>query len=183
MCEPLNLEMKPQFLCMKIPSPSAAALVFVAAAHLLRLSLGRHRLYGNGHQHPFVLRLCIQCLLPLPSFRTLRLKITKIRINLFNGLDPPHPLILYHIMSDKNRSEPHTHTHTAFGQYLISNTEIFLWTPLCFAAVNLQPINPGHVLVCPRRQVERFAQLTKEEVSELWITVQRVRRGCVCMLV
>ena len=32
----------------------------------------------------------------------------------------------------------------------------------------------GHVLVSPKRVVRRFAELTKEEVSDLWLLAQRV---------
>lgn len=33
-----------------------------------------------------------------------------------------------------------------------------------FAAVNLKPVVPGHVLVSPKRVVARFAELSPEEV-------------------
>ncbi|OIT01106.1 bifunctional bis(5'-adenosyl)-triphosphataseadenylylsulfatase fhit [Nicotiana attenuata] len=31
-----------------------------------------------------------------------------------------------------------------------------------------------HVLVCPRREVKRFADLTADETSDLWLTAQKV---------
>ena len=42
------------------------------------------------------------------------------------------------------------------------------------ALVNLKPLLPGHVLVCPRRVTSRLSDLTIEEVSDLFLTVQRV---------
>lgn len=32
----------------------------------------------------------------------------------------------------------------------------------------------GHVLVCPRRLVPRFTDLTADETSDLWLTAQKV---------
>lgn len=31
-----------------------------------------------------------------------------------------------------------------------------------------------HVLVCPRREVKRFIDLTSDETSDLWITAQKI---------
>ena len=42
------------------------------------------------------------------------------------------------------------------------------------AAVNLKPVVPGHVLVSPKRVVPRFADLTAQEVADLWCLAQRV---------
>lgn len=42
------------------------------------------------------------------------------------------------------------------------------------AFVNLKPILPGHVLVTPQRVVDRFKDLTDEEVTDLYKLVQRV---------
>jgi bis(5'-adenosyl)-triphosphatase len=42
--------------------------------------------------------------------------------------------------------------------------------------VNLKPILPGHVLVCPLRPVPRFHDLTPSEVSDLFLAVQKVSR-------
>ncbi len=49
-------------------------------------------------------------------------------------------------------------------------------TPLSFALVNLKPLLPGHVLVSPRRVVPRLTDLSQAEVSDLFMTVQRVGR-------
>ena len=54
--------------------------------------------------------------------------------------------------------------------------QVFHLTPLSFAFVNLKPLLPGHVLVSPRRPVDRLAELTYDEVSDLFLTVQHVGR-------
>ncbi|KAI9875494.1 MAG: hypothetical protein M1830_008413 [Pleopsidium flavum] len=62
-----------------------------------------------------------------------------------------------------------------FGSYLVTS-QVFHVTPLSFALVNLKPLLPGHVLVSPRRVVPRLADLSQAEVSDLFMTVQRVGR-------
>jgi bis(5'-adenosyl)-triphosphatase len=57
---------------------------------------------------------------------------------------------------------------------LISATRIFYQTTLSYAFVNLKPIVPGHVLVCPKRIVNRFGELTREEMGDLFCAVQKV---------
>jgi bis(5'-adenosyl)-triphosphatase len=47
---------------------------------------------------------------------------------------------------------------------------------LSFALVNLKPILPGHVLVSPIKKVPRIRDLTTAEISDLFLTVQRVSR-------
>ncbi|XP_057702232.1 bis(5'-adenosyl)-triphosphatase isoform X2 [Corythoichthys intestinalis] len=61
-----------------------------------------------------------------------------------------------------------------FGQHLIKASAVFLQTELSFALVNRKPVVPGHVLVCPLRQVERFRDLQPDEVTDLFIATQRV---------
>ncbi|XP_061640832.1 bis(5'-adenosyl)-triphosphatase isoform X3 [Phyllopteryx taeniolatus] len=61
-----------------------------------------------------------------------------------------------------------------FGQHLIKASAVFLQTELSFALVNRKPVVPGHVLVCPLRQVERFRDLQPDEVTDLFSTTQRV---------
>ncbi|KAL3328203.1 hypothetical protein AABB24_035706 [Solanum stoloniferum] len=61
-----------------------------------------------------------------------------------------------------------------FGPYKIDKKEVFYSTDFSYALVNLRPLLPGHVLVCPRREVQRFAELTTDETSDLWITAQKV---------
>ncbi|KAJ5240279.1 hypothetical protein N7468_004898 [Penicillium chermesinum] len=62
-----------------------------------------------------------------------------------------------------------------FGSFIVT-PQVFLQTPLSFALVNLKPILPGHVLVCPRRVVSRVSNLTPAETSDLFLTVRRVSR-------
>ncbi|KAH7053220.1 HIT-like domain-containing protein [Macrophomina phaseolina] len=71
--------------------------------------------------------------------------------------------------------QPLTHLPIYFGPFLVT-PQVFHLTPLSYALVNLKPLLPGHVLVCPRRVVPRFASLTPAEVSDLFATVQRVSR-------
>lgn len=61
-----------------------------------------------------------------------------------------------------------------FGPYKIDKKEVFYSTDLSYALVNLRPLLPGHVLVCPRREVKRFVDLTADETSDLWLTAQKV---------
>ncbi|XP_026427950.1 bifunctional bis(5'-adenosyl)-triphosphatase/adenylylsulfatase FHIT-like [Papaver somniferum] len=61
-----------------------------------------------------------------------------------------------------------------FGPYKIHLNEVFYSTKLSFAMVNLRPLLPGHVLVCPRREVKRFVDLTSDETSDLWLTAQKI---------
>jgi diadenosine tetraphosphate (Ap4A) HIT family hydrolase len=63
---------------------------------------------------------------------------------------------------------------TPFGPHTIRLSEVFLRTRLTTALVNLRPIVPGHVLVIPTRVVPRFVDLTPEEVTDLYTTVQRI---------
>ncbi|GFP97355.1 bis(5'-adenosyl)-triphosphatase [Phtheirospermum japonicum] len=63
-----------------------------------------------------------------------------------------------------------------FGPYKINPKEVFYATQLSYALVNLRPLVPVHVLVCPRREVKRFVDLTSDEISDLWLSAQKV--GC-----
>ncbi|KAG5567128.1 hypothetical protein RHGRI_002633 [Rhododendron griersonianum] len=67
--------------------------------------------------------------------------------------------------------------HYMFGPYKISFKEVFYSTDLSFAMVNLRPVVPGHILFwlhLLRREVKRFADLTAEETSDLWLTAQKI---------
>ncbi|EJU02704.1 HIT-like protein [Dacryopinax primogenitus] len=52
--------------------------------------------------------------------------------------------------------------------------QVFYHTKLSYGVVNLKPIVPGHVLVVPRRVVKRLADLTGEELTDMFDTVRRV---------
>ncbi|KAJ9635845.1 Dinucleoside triphosphate hydrolase [Coniosporium tulheliwenetii] len=62
-----------------------------------------------------------------------------------------------------------------FGPFLVTS-QVFHTTPHTFALVNLKPILPGHVLISPHRRVPRLRDLTPAEISDLFLTVQRVSR-------
>ncbi|ORY81578.1 HIT-like domain-containing protein, partial [Protomyces lactucae-debilis] len=52
--------------------------------------------------------------------------------------------------------------------------QIFFRSPKSFGLVNLKPLLPGHVLICPQRVVPRLADLSSDEVSDLFLSVQKV---------
>ena len=54
--------------------------------------------------------------------------------------------------------------------------KVFLTTPHSFALVNIKPLLPGHVLVCPTQPHRRLTDLSLPEVTDLFATVQRVER-------
>lgn len=62
-----------------------------------------------------------------------------------------------------------------FGTFLV-NPQVFHLTPHTFALVNLKPLLPGHVLVSPLRPVPRLSDLTSPEITDLFLTVQRIGR-------
>lgn len=62
-----------------------------------------------------------------------------------------------------------------FGKFIVT-PQVFHVTNYSMALVNLKPLLPGHVLVCPRRVAPRLSDLTSDEVSDLFLTVQRVGR-------
>ncbi|EFX02631.1 hit domain containing protein [Grosmannia clavigera kw1407] len=62
-----------------------------------------------------------------------------------------------------------------FGPFDVS-TQVFYTTPLSFALVNLKPLLPGHVLVCPRQPHRRLTDLDPDELADLFGAVQTVQR-------
>ena len=63
----------------------------------------------------------------------------------------------------------------SFGPFTIPPSTVFYETPLTFAFVNLRPIVPGHVLICPKRPSLLLKDLTHAEYSDLWATVRAVQ--------
>ncbi|KAH9547079.1 hypothetical protein CY35_11G015200 [Sphagnum magellanicum] len=61
-----------------------------------------------------------------------------------------------------------------FGKFKIDPSKVFLVTDHSYTFVNLKPVVPGHILFCSRRVVNRFLDLTSEEVSDLWLTAKYV---------
>ncbi|XP_022081529.1 bis(5'-adenosyl)-triphosphatase-like isoform X1 [Acanthaster planci] len=64
-----------------------------------------------------------------------------------------------------------------FGQHIIKATQVFFKTPLSFGIVNRMPVQPGHVLVCPLRKVERFRDMTSDEVSDMFLSVHTIAKA------
>jgi bis(5'-adenosyl)-triphosphatase len=64
-----------------------------------------------------------------------------------------------------------------FGPFSVGS-QVFHISPsrLSYALVNLKPLLPGHVLICPVRCVPRLSQLTNQETSDLFLTVKQVSR-------
>ncbi|ODV92580.1 hypothetical protein CANCADRAFT_147604 [Tortispora caseinolytica NRRL Y-17796] len=60
-----------------------------------------------------------------------------------------------------------------FGKFNVSS-QVFYKTQKSFALVNLKPLLPGHVLVCPIRVIPRVHDLDPEEVADFYATVHRV---------
>ncbi|KAL2654135.1 hypothetical protein R1flu_022263 [Riccia fluitans] len=75
--------------------------------------------------------------------------------------------------------EPEKYT---FGQWKIDAREVFLITEHCYCFVNISPVVPGHILTrfSPNCWIQCFhaldeaVYLTAEEVTDLWLTAQRV---------
>ena len=42
--------------------------------------------------------------------------------------------------------------------------------------VNIRPITPGHVLVCPTREVSHFRDLTELETLELFVCAKEISK-------
>ncbi|RDX75680.1 Bifunctional bis(5'-adenosyl)-triphosphatase/adenylylsulfatase FHIT, partial [Mucuna pruriens] len=74
-----------------------------------------------------------------------------------------------------------------FGPHKIHHSSVFYTTDLSFAFVNLRPAMPGHilfnkmliylhVLICPKREVKRVADLTDDENIDLWYIAKKLGR-------
>ncbi|CAM9349153.1 unnamed protein product, partial [Ectocarpus fasciculatus] len=61
-----------------------------------------------------------------------------------------------------------------FGPHALHAGQIFFESPLSVGIVNLKPIVLGHVLVISKRVCGRVADLSPEEVADLFATVHRV---------
>lgn len=49
---------------------------------------------------------------------------------------------------------------------------------LAFALVDKYPVNPGHLLVCPRRHVASFFDLTESELTDVFRLVHEMKTRC-----
>ena len=61
-----------------------------------------------------------------------------------------------------------------FGNHIIPQTQVFLIRKNSFAMVNHKPFTPGHVLVCTKRKVAKFQDLTEIETVDLFMTAREV---------
>ncbi|CAL6296464.1 unnamed protein product [Bathycoccus prasinos] len=65
-----------------------------------------------------------------------------------------------------------------FGSKIhIPPSHVFYETSLSFAFVNIKPVVPGHVLVVPKRIVEKFEEMTTEEITDVMKTSQLVSKA------
>lgn len=71
------------------------------------------------------------------------------------------------------QEEQNDNTMVKFGPFTVTN-QVFYRTKLSFALVNLKPILPGHVLVCPRRVTSRVLDLSPQETADFFSTVRTV---------
>lgn len=62
-----------------------------------------------------------------------------------------------------------------FGPFEVTK-QVFVKTPHSFGLVNLKPIVPGHILICPFKPHQRLTDLSAEETTDLFTTVQLAQR-------
>ena len=62
-----------------------------------------------------------------------------------------------------------------FGPFEVTK-QVFLKTDHSFALVNLKPLLPGHILVCPLQPHRRLTDLTPAETGDLFTTVQLTQK-------
>ncbi|XP_027849946.2 deaminated glutathione amidase [Aphis gossypii] len=63
-----------------------------------------------------------------------------------------------------------------FGSSIVKGLQVFYKTQLCLAFTNIKCVLPGHVLVAPLRAVEKLTDLSKDEVGDLFLAVQKVQK-------
>jgi len=61
-----------------------------------------------------------------------------------------------------------------FGHVTLSSAQVFYRSLLSIASVNIKPVLPGHTLVMPLRPVVHLNDLSPNEVTDLFMTVQLV---------
>lgn len=77
--------------------------------------------------------------------------------------------------SKSGHDSDHQPSPIRFGPFEVTS-QVFLTTLHSFALVNLKPLLPGHVLVCPRKPHRRLTDLAATELTDLFSAVQRVQR-------
>lgn len=73
-----------------------------------------------------------------------------------------------------SNSSSQTAPKTQFGPYEVT-TQVFHRTAHSFALVNIKPLLPGHVLVCPLVPHRRLTDLTTAELTDLFSAVRRIQ--------
>lgn len=63
-----------------------------------------------------------------------------------------------------------------FGNFVIHSSQVFYQGKYIFGMVNIRPIVPLHLLLCPFRKISEFCHLTSKELEELFDLTQRVSR-------
>ncbi|CAL1531037.1 unnamed protein product [Lymnaea stagnalis] len=76
--------------------------------------------------------------------------------------------------SDASTIPPDDDTTYQFGHVRIASSQVFYRTRLSIAFVNIKPVLPGHALVAPIRAAVRMTDLNPAEVTDMFLTVQRV---------
>lgn len=71
---------------------------------------------------------------------------------------------------------PPSHHQRYIDDNADTDPKVFLKTQHSFALVNLKPLIPGHILVCPLTPHLRLTDLTAPETSDLFATVQLTQR-------
>jgi len=61
-----------------------------------------------------------------------------------------------------------------FGSIDIKDSYIFYYRKYVYAFVNLKPVAPGHVLLCPVRRERKYKDLTETEAMEMWISAKKI---------
>jgi diadenosine tetraphosphate (Ap4A) HIT family hydrolase len=58
----------------------------------------------------------------------------------------------------------------------VHSSQVFYRTQHTIAFVNHRPVLPGHVLVAPIREAKRLRHLNSDEITDLFLTVQKVQK-------
>nr|CAD7593158.1 unnamed protein product [Timema genevievae] len=83
---------------------------------------------------------------------------------------------LYPKMTQTNSSSSsHYQESYQFGQVVVKSDSVFYKTSLTFAFTNKKCVVPGHVLVAPIRCSLRLSDMTSEEISDMFLMVQKVQ--------
>lgn len=70
-----------------------------------------------------------------------------------------------------------TYEKCPFCDQNVLNAQKFYEDELTIALYTHKPVFPGHVLVIPKRHVERFEELSEEEISHLFQTLLKVNQA------